>query len=131
VSSAVNQVLADYVAGRAGVGELVRAVRTAHYGAAARAEPAWQALVETIERAVPGMLELSSTAGTPGFALRPLEDSVSTAHEAQLREAAQAVLAALPSGGDAARVSAQPLAVRPPLWRRIVRTVRRLFGGRG
>ena len=137
VSLAVNHVLAEYVAGRTGVGDLVRAVRAAHYGADARSDPTWRALVETIERALPGKLELSSAAGSPGFALTPLEESVSQVHQTQLREAVQAVLAALPSVDAPARPTSRPDAprpsnrARPPLWRRIVRAVGRLFGGRG
>ncbi len=54
MSSTISQVLADYVAGRMTLDAFVRAVRTAHYGTGTRTEPSWRALVDTIERAVPG-----------------------------------------------------------------------------
>lgn len=134
MSSRVNEVLADYVAGRTTAGDMVRAVRAAHYGAGARTEPAWRSLVETIERTAPGALELAGTTDAPGFALKPLEGAIPGAFETELKEAARAALAAWsdlaatapPAPGLAPLASAKPAR---GLWARLVRRVRQLFGG--
>lgn len=137
MSSPVSQVLADYVAGRATAEALVRAVRAAHYGEATRTEPAWHALVETIERAMPGTLELTGTTDAPGFALRPLARPVAGPEEAELRAAARQALAALALSGTPALgtpVTAPAPPGSPPgrrtggsLWARVLRGLRRLF----
>ncbi|HXQ29519.1 MAG TPA: hypothetical protein VN848_09635 [Gemmatimonadales bacterium] len=135
MSSPVNEVLADYVAGRTTAGEMVRAVRAAHYGAGARSEPAWRSLVETIEGSVPGALELAGTTDAPGFALKPLEGAIPGSFETALKEAARAALAAW---SEPAIPSPSPIPEPVPLpagkqaeglWARLVRRVRALFGG--
>jgi hypothetical protein len=144
MSSTISQVLADYVAGRMTLDAFVRAVRTAHYGTGTRTEPSWRALVDTIERAVPGTLELTGTTGAPGFALRALEQPVAPSHEPAVREAARQALEALgheaePVGDPVVSVVGPAIAAakekaergeRGGLWSRFVRRIRALFSAR-
>jgi len=106
----------------------VRAVAAAEYAGGGGRGPAWEALVQTIERAAPGTVELKSSEGAPGFAVRPLERPVGTGYEALLRAAAERVLAEVAQPGASFPAAAPVAPARAGgLWVRVVEAVRRLF----
>lgn len=120
-SSPVKDVLEGYLAGRVQAERVVEVVAAAYYGerGAGRTEQ-MRPLMEIVERAHPGVVELAGTADRPGFAVR-LKDRPFPAHyEGELRRAVEAVLA---RGLPAPR---SPLPA-PPLLSRLYTAVRRWF----
>src|SRR6059058_2793105 len=93
VSSPVKVALESYVAGRLKAERLVIAVSAEYYREAkdGRRE-ALQPLIDVIDRASPGIVELGTAAGGPGFDIRLAERPFPKQYEAQLREAAETVL---------------------------------------
>jgi hypothetical protein len=82
-------------------------------------------LVEIIERAHPGVVELVGSSERPGFAVRVAERPFPKRYEAELRQAVQALL----TGGfadDATSAPRSPLPV-PSLLRRILTAIRNAF----
>src|SRR5260370_23600589 len=99
-SSPVSAALGGYVAGRIKPERVVITVAAAFYGARAGGERrALQPLIDVIDRASPGIVELGSVAGGVGFEIRLAERPFPRQYEAALRRAAETVLAA--SGGPA------------------------------
>ncbi|HYT04896.1 MAG TPA: hypothetical protein VEM13_08465 [Gemmatimonadales bacterium] len=95
-SSPVSDALAGYVAGRLQVERLVIAVAAAYYREEGRGKrEELRPLIEIIDRAAPGIVELGSVESRPGFAVQLAERPFPKQYEAELRRAAQAVL----SGG--------------------------------
>src|SRR5438034_8619629 len=94
VSSPVKVALESYVAGRLKAERLVIAVSAEYYREArdGRRE-ALQPLIDVIDRASPGIVELGTATGGTGFEIRLAERPFPKQHEAELREAAEAVLA--------------------------------------
>src|SRR5260370_21525456 len=106
-SSPVSDALAGYVAGRIKPERVVITVAAAFYGARAGGERrALQPLIDVIDRASPGIVELGSVAGGVGFEIRLAERPFPRQYEAALRRAAETVLAA--SGGPAPGGGAPP-----------------------
>src|SRR5260370_39870050 len=102
-SSPVSDALGGYVAGRIKPERVVITVAAAFYGARAGGERrALQPLIDVIDRASPGIVELGSVAGGVGFEIRPAERPFPRQDEAALRRAAETVLAR----GGAARAGA-------------------------
>ncbi len=93
VSSPVKVALESYVAGRLKAERLVIAVSAEYYREArdGRRE-ALQPLIDVIDRASPGIVELGIATGGPGFDIRLAERPFPKRHEAELRRAAEAVL---------------------------------------
>ncbi len=124
--SSVNSALADYAAGRMTAQQLVGVVAAAYYGdgdsgLGTRLKP----LVEIIERAHPGVVELSGSVEKPGFGVRLAERPFPKRYEEELREAVQIVVGAQ---------HAPPLHNPPPsvvpapgILSRLIGAVRRLF----
>jgi len=129
-SSPVSDALAGYVAGRIKPERVVITVAAAFYGARGGGERrALQPLIDVIDRASPGIVELGSVAGGVGFEIRLAERPFPRQYEAALRRAAETVLAA--SGGPALAeaspaVSAPSQPARGVLIR-VVEAIRRLF----
>src|SRR5260370_4776037 len=99
-SSPVSDALAGYVAGRIKPERVVITVAAAFYGARAGGERrALQPLIDVIDRASPGIVELGSVAGGVGFEIRLAERPFPRQDEAALRRAAEA--GGAPSGGAA------------------------------
>ena len=95
-SSPVKEALEAYVAGRVKAERLVVAVASEFYGdARCGMRDALRPLIEVIDRASPGVVELGTLPGGAGFEVRLAERSFPKQHEAELRRAAEAVL----SGG--------------------------------
>src|SRR2546426_7573907 len=99
-SSPVKDALESYVAGRVKAERLVIAVSAEYYREArdGRRE-ALQPLIDVIDRASPGIVELGSADGGPGFDLRLAERPFPKQFEAELRPGAEAGLSG--SGGPA------------------------------
>lgn len=129
-SSPVSDALASYVAGRIKSERVVIAVAAAFYGGRSGGERrALQPLIDVIDRASPGIVELGSVAGGVGFEIRLAERPFPRQYEAALRRAAELVLAA---SGDRAPGEVRPAAsaLRQPaqgVLARLVGAIRRLF----
>ena len=124
-SSDASQALADFLAGRAKAERVVAAVAEACYRRGARQESARTALrpvLDVIERAAPGVVELARTEGGAGFDIRLAERPFPKQYEAELRQAAAAVLAGMEDSGGSV-----PALGEPGLWGRMIRAVRRLL----
>lgn len=131
MSSTVDEALAAYVAGRVPAERVAIAVAAAYYGRETgdvRRE-ALRPLLDIIERAAPGIVELGSVEGPPGFDLRLAERPFPARYGAELRRAVEAYLASRRTTGV---LDVGPAPVPPPapgLFGRLVRAVRRLFTG--
>jgi hypothetical protein len=122
--SSVNETLEGYIAGRVPAGRVVAVVAAAYYGEGGRRKgDGLQALMEIIERAHPGIIELSATPQRPGFGVRLAERPFPKRYEGELRQAVQAVLV---GGGH---VDPRPTAAvpRPSLFTRFIRAIRKVF----
>lgn len=122
-SSTVSDTLADYIAGRIPAERVVAVVTAAYYGDGRRGtRDGLKALMEIIERAHPGIIELSATPQRPGFGVRLAERPFPKRYEAEFRQAVHALLVQ-GVGAGASDVRVAPRGV----WSRLVRAVRRLF----
>src|SRR5260370_42235121 len=98
--SAVRETLESFLAGRAPAERVVIAVAAAYYGQPGGGQrERWRPLIDVIDRASPGIVELGGVAARPGFAVRLAERPFPRQFEAALRGAAAAVLAT--GSGDA------------------------------
>ena len=93
-SSRISDALESYVAGRLKAERLVIAISAAYYGDSNNGNrESLQPLIDVIDRASPGIVELGTATGGPGFDIRLAKRPFPKQHEAELREAAEAVLA--------------------------------------
>jgi hypothetical protein len=116
-----EEALAGYVAGRLKAEQLVIAVAAAYYGARdAGSRERLRPLIDVIDRASPGIVELGSVDRGPGFDVRPAERPFPSRYEAELRRAAAA---ALESGAG----RGEPRAAHAGVVARVLRALRRLF----
>ena len=122
-SSPVKDMLEQFVAGRAKPDRVIEAVVAAYYRETGGGKREYlRPLVEVIERAAPGVVELAGKDGGAGFAIRLAERPFPKQYEADLRSAAAAVLReAWPEAGE--RVG------RRGFLARMLQAVRRVFGG--
>ena len=121
-TSPVRTVLEGYVAGRVKAERVVEAVAAAYYDKQGVGRGAWlRQLMDVIERAHPGIVELTSAAAPPGFGVRLATRPFPKEYEVALRQAAQAALARESTPSPHA-----PLPT-PRLWSRLYTAVRRLF----
>ncbi|SRR5712691_5624157 len=89
----VRDALESYVAGRGKAERLVIAVSAAYYGDARNGQrESLQPLIDVIDRASPGIVELGTAQGDSGFDVRLAERPFPKQHEPELRRAAEAVL---------------------------------------
>jgi len=117
-SSSVKEALEGFVAGRVKAERVVEAVAAAYYGEGGRGtRDGLKPLMEIIERAHPGVIELAGSAEKPGFAVRLAERPFPKEYEGALRKAAEAVLGSRPPS---------PIP-RRGLFSRLYTAVRRLF----
>ena len=135
MSSSVRETLEGFLAGRVVAAQVVIAVTRAYYGDRVRgAGPEAESLrplVEVIERAAPGIVELASATAGPGFEIRPAERAFPRTAEAELRRAAEAWLRgdAVPAPTSSAPVPPRsaPDPTRASVVARFRAAVRRLF----
>jgi hypothetical protein len=131
-SSPIREALEAYAAGALQSERLVITVAAAFYGAGdgddrARLEP----LVEVIDRAAPGIVELTSVPEARGFEIRVAERPFPKEHEPALKQAVQAVLARASAPG-VSLAAAPPPPAPPPVatagfLARVAGLLRRLF----
>ena|SRR5437879_10832097 len=92
-SSPVKDALESYIAGRVKAERLVIAVSAAYYREAPNGKrETLQPLIDVIDRASPGIVELGTVQGGSGFDVRLAERPFPKQHEPELRRAAEAVL---------------------------------------
>ena len=92
-ATSVNDALTGYLAGRVTAEQLVGTVTAAYYrergmGNGERLKP----VIEVIERAHPGVVELAGSAEKPGFAVRLAERPFPKRLDAELRQAVASVV---------------------------------------
>jgi hypothetical protein len=93
MSSSVRQEVEGFVAGRVKAERLVIAVAAAYYGDEGRGtRDGLGPLIEVIDRASPGIVELGTVQGGAGFEIRLAERPFPKEYEAELRRAAEAVV---------------------------------------
>src|SRR6266550_516769 len=93
VSSPVKDALESYVAGRVKAERLVVTVAAEYYRDTGNGKrETLRPLIDVIDRASPGIVELGIAQGGSGFEVRLVERPFPKQHEAELRRAAEAVL---------------------------------------
>ena len=140
MSSPVRRELEEYVAGRGEAARVVTAVMDAYYrdGGRGRGE-ALRPVIEVIERAAPGVIELAAAGDTPGFRVRLAERPFPNQYANDLRVAAEAALRDWSSSADVTpraptpppptRPAAAPAPAAPGMLQRVLGVIRRFFGG--
>lgn len=124
-ASSVNDALTAYLAGRLPAERLVAVVAGRYYretGVGKR--ETWRPIIDIIERAHPGVVELTGSEQRPGFDVRLAERPFPKRYEAELRDAVESVLRTFPV--PRVPVPEEP-ARKPGLLRRIVTAVRKLL----
>jgi hypothetical protein len=93
VTSSIRPTLEAYLAGRAKAERVVAEVATAYYKDERKGmRDGLRPIVEVIERAAPGVVELAGAANRPGFLITAAERPFPREYEAQLRVAVELVL---------------------------------------
>src|SRR5439155_12145364 len=106
--SPVKEALEAYVAGRVKAERLVVAVAAEYYRDALNGKrEILRPLIDLIDRASPGIVELGTVQGGSGFDVRLAERPFPKQHEPELRRAAEAVLSGGGMRGGATDVGAQ------------------------
>ncbi|HLZ45446.1 MAG TPA: hypothetical protein VKQ05_07185 [Gemmatimonadales bacterium] len=118
--SSVNDALADYLAGRVTADRLAATVAAAYWSLKSEAggRELLRPIVEIIEKAHPGIVELAESSEQPGFAVRLAERPFPKRYDADLRNAVQAVVA---TPAPDSRIAA------PGFFSRIVRAIKKIF----
>lgn len=124
-ATSVRDALEGYVAGEIPVERVVGVVVAAYYRETGNEKRnTLRPLLEIIERAHPGVVELTASTSGPGFVVQLADRPFPKRYEAEFRQAVQATLATFP-------VSPLPFPETPQrspgLLRRIVATIRRVF----
>ncbi|MGH7608131.1 MAG: hypothetical protein ACREME_12420 [Gemmatimonadales bacterium] len=117
----VSDALSAYLAGRMPAERLAGVISAAYYGVEGRGQgdrEGLKGIVEVIEQAHPGVIELSRTPAAPGFAVQLAERPFPAQYEDELRSAVEAARA---------RLSIPPPVPGPGLLARVYRRLRRLF----
>jgi len=96
VSSAIRPTLQAYLAGRVPAERVVATVAEEYYRETGDGKrETWQPLLDVIERAHPGIVQLAGSPGRPGFAIQLAERPFPTEYEPALKRAAEAILVTL------------------------------------
>jgi hypothetical protein len=116
--TSVRDALEGYAGGRLSAEQLVGVLAAAYYRDGGRGKGGGlNVLMEVIERAHPGIVELSASPNGPGFEVRLAARPFPRKHEGELRQTVQAILA------GSGHVD-QP---RPGFFVRVLRAVRNIF----
>ena len=116
-ATSVNEALTGYLAGHLTAAQLSVAVAAEYYrerGAGSREQ--FRPIIEIIERAHPGVVELSGSSDKPGFAVKLAERPFPKRFESELRAAVASVVTAPRS----------PLPA-PNFFTRMIRAIRSVF----
>jgi hypothetical protein len=125
MSSSIRRELEGFVAGRVNPERVVIAVSAAYYRDSRNGNrETLQPLIDVIDRASPGIVEIGVVAGGAGFEIRLAERPFPTEYEAELRRAAETVLRGT---HDVGAQHAAPLPKSPGVIALLVSAVRRLF----
>src|SRR5439155_22781291 len=125
MSSSVRRELEGFVAGSVKAERLVIAVSAAYYRDSRNGNrETLQPLIDVIDRASPGIVELGIVSGGAGFEIRLAERPFPKECEPELRRAAEAVL----GRGEAREKAGEGGSAQPVLVARLVGAVRRLLG---
>jgi hypothetical protein len=116
-ASSINDALANYAAGKLTAQELVGVVAAEYYRGDGRRETL-RPVMDVIERAHPGIVELSSSDHQPGFAVKLAARPFPKQWEPALRTAAASIR------DRESNVAPPP---SPGLFRRIIRAIRKIF----
>lgn len=123
----VNETLQAYLAGQLTAEQVIAAVAAEYYrdrGNGTR--DMWRPIMNVVERAHPGIVELAASQGSPGFHIRLAERPFPKRYEAQLRQAVGDVVATVPVSRASFPDESSP---EPGLLRRLVDAIRRFFRG--
>ncbi len=140
-SSPVRLAIAGYVAGRVKPEHLVAQVAAAYYDGGKAGEggtlkdslavggrrQALRALIEVIDRASPGIVELGSVESGPGFDIRLAERPFPKRYEAELRRAAETYLLREKAGEEAREEAGEGGKGKGAVLARVLGAIRRLF----
>jgi len=122
-SSTVKETLAAYLAGRVKAERVVAEVAREYFGEGGRGKgEGLQPIIEVMERAHPGVIELASAADRPGYAVRLAERPFPKQFDGALRAAVETVVS-----GNSASAAAAPSPLRGGFFSRIVQAIRRVF----
>lgn len=120
-----DDLLTSYLAGRLTAGQLAAAVTAEYYRATRNGKrEALRPIMAVVERAHPGVVELTSSDQRPGFDVRLAERPFPKRYESELREAVQRVLETLPASRFPLP---EPRPLKVGLLGRIVAAIRRVF----
>jgi hypothetical protein len=124
-ATSVNDALSGYLAGRVSADRLAAVVAAEYYRETRNGKrETWRPIMEIVERAHPGVVELTASEQQPGFEVRLAERPFPKRYEAELRQAVESILRTFP----VSRVPCPEEAARKPgLLHRIVAAVRKLF----
>ena len=118
-----NETLQGYLAGDVTAEQLVVAVTAGYYREAGNGKrDVLRPVMDVIERAHPGVIELAASEGPPGFSVQLAERPFPKKLESELRQAVEKAL------GTGPTLPASPVP-RPGFLRRIVDAIRRAFRG--
>ena len=124
-ASSVNDALTGYAAGRVTAAQLVGVVATEYYRETRNGKrETWKPIMDVVERAHPGVVELTGSERNPGFDVRLTERPFPKRYEADLRRAVESVLQTF-------AVSRVPFPEQPTpnagVLKRIVAAIRKIF----
>ena len=122
-TSSIRPVLEGYLAGRVKAERVVVEVAARYYGEGGKGKgEGLRPIVEVIERAAPGVVELTGAGNRPGFLITAAERPFPREYETQLRVAVELVLR---DAGWGMRDGAVP--GQRGLFARVFAAVRRMF----
>ncbi len=122
-TSSIRPVLEGYLAGRVKAERVVAEVASAYYREERREKrDGLRPIIEVIERAAPGVVELEGAANRPGFLITAAERPFPREYETQLRVAVELVL-----GDEGWGMRDEAPQVRGGLLARMLAALRRVF----
>jgi hypothetical protein len=123
--SSVNPALAGYLAGEVTAAQLSAVVAAEYYrDSRSGKREALRPIIDVIERAHPGVVELKAAEQSPGFDVRLAERPFPKRYDAELKQAVERVLSTVPVSRDRFPGEVEP---KRGLLRRILAAIRKVF----